>query len=115
MKTKSGTRQTDSDGVDLGRRNALKLAGLSVATLGMMPLANLSIAKAQDMSNGANNFYTSDKVNLQKVAFRNQYEMSVAGTLFTPKALNRNAKAPALIVGHPMGAVRSRAPISTPP
>lgn len=30
------------------------------------------------MSNGANNFYTSDKVNLQKVAFRNQYEMSVA-------------------------------------
>lgn len=108
MKATSGTHQADSDGVDFGRRNALKLAGLSVATLGMMPLVNLSIAKVQDMSFGANNFYTSDKVNLQKVAFRNQYEMSVAGNLFTPKALNRNAKAPALIVGHPMGAVKEQ-------
>jgi fermentation-respiration switch protein FrsA (DUF1100 family) len=108
MKTTFGTHQADSDRVDSGRRNALKLTGLSVATLGMMPFVNLSIAKAQDMSNGANNFYISDKVNVQKVAFRNQYEMSVAGNLFTPKALNRNAKAPALIVGHPMGAVKEQ-------
>ena len=48
------------------------------------------------MSNGANNFYTSDKVNLQKVTFKNQYQMNVAGNLFTPKTLNRNAKAPAI-------------------
>ena len=60
------------------------------------------------MSNGANNFYTSDKVNLQKVTFKNQYKMNVAGNLFTPKTLNRNAKAPALIVGHPMGAVKEQ-------
>ena len=52
-------------------------------------------AMAADMSNGANNFYTSDKVNLQKVTFKNQYQMNVAGNLFTPKTLNRNAKAPA--------------------
>lgn len=107
MKTRSGTHQADS-GVDFGRRNALKLTGLTVATLGMMPLVNLPIAKAQDMSNGANNFYSSDKVNLQKVAFRNQYEMRVAGNLVTPKVLHRNAKAPALIVGHPMGAVKEQ-------
>jgi fermentation-respiration switch protein FrsA (DUF1100 family) len=108
MKITSGTHQADSDDVDFGRRNALKFTGLSVATLGMMPLVNLSIAKAQDMSNGANNFYASNKVNVQKVAFRNQYEMNVAGNLFTPKALNRNANAPALIVGHPMGAVKEQ-------
>jgi fermentation-respiration switch protein FrsA (DUF1100 family) len=108
MTTTSGTNQADAEGVDFGRRNALKLAGLSVATLGMMPFVHLSIAKAQDMSNGANNFYTTDKVNLQKVAFKTQHDMSVAGNLFMPKALNRNAKAPALIVGHPMGAVKEQ-------
>ena len=73
------------DGVDFGRRNALKFAGLGVATLGMMPLINVSTAKAQDMSNGANNFYTSDKVTVQKVTFKNQYQMNVAGNLFTPE------------------------------
>ena len=60
------------------------------------------------MSNGANNFYTSDKVNLQKVTFKNQYKMNVAGNLFTPKTLNRNGKAPAIVVGHPMGAVKEQ-------
>src|SRR5215217_7386882 len=96
------------DNIDFGRRHALKLAGSGLATLGMMPLINISTAKAQDMTNSANNFYTSDKVNLQKVTFKNQYKMSVAGNLFTPKTLNRNAKAPALVVGHPMGAVKEQ-------
>jgi hypothetical protein len=35
------------------------------------------------MSNGANNFYKSDKVTVQKVTFKNQYQMYVAGNLFT--------------------------------
>jgi fermentation-respiration switch protein FrsA (DUF1100 family) len=106
MKTQLGTHRAEGDSVDFGRRNALRLAGLGVATLGMMPLATLSTAKAQDMSNGANNFYSGDKVNLEKITFKNQYQMGVAGNLFTPKTLNRNAKAPALVVGHPMGAVK---------
>ena len=108
MKIKSATSPAEQDGVDVGRRHALKLAGLGVTTLGMMPFVNIPFAKAQDMSNGANNFYTSDKVNLQKVTFKNQYQMNVAGNLFTPKTLNRNAKAPAVIVGHPMGAVKEQ-------
>lgn len=80
MKTRPDTNPAAQNGVDAGRRNALKLAGLGVATLGMMPLLNVSTAKAQDMSNGANNFYTSDKVNLQKVTFKDQYQMNVVGT-----------------------------------
>ena len=60
------------------------------------------------MSNGADNFYKSDKVTVQKVTFKNQYQMTVAGNLFTPKTLNRNAKAPAIVVGHPMGAVKEQ-------
>ena len=40
---------------------------------------------AADMSNGADNFYKSDKVTAQKVTFQNQYKMNVAGNLFVPK------------------------------
>ena len=61
-----------------------------------------------DMSNGANNFYQSDKVALQKVTFKNQYQMSVAGNLFVPNDLNPDASNPAIIVGHPMGAVKEQ-------
>ncbi|MBD2039952.1 alpha/beta hydrolase [Microcoleus sp. FACHB-672] len=57
---------------------------------------------------GADNFYKSDKVTMQKVTFKNQYNMQVAGNLFIPKALNQNAKNPAIIVGHPMGAVKEQ-------
>lgn len=57
---------------------------------------------------GADNFYKSDQVTMQKVTFKNQYNMQVAGNLFIPKALNQNAKNPAIIVGHPMGAVKEQ-------
>jgi fermentation-respiration switch protein FrsA (DUF1100 family) len=60
------------------------------------------------MTNGANNFYTSDRVSSQKVAFKTQYQMNVAGNLFTPKNLDRNARHPTIIVGHPMGAVKEQ-------
>ncbi|HCI13836.1 MAG: hypothetical protein A2063_00495 [Gallionellales bacterium GWA2_60_142] len=78
-----------------------------MATLAMV--AALAVpAVAQDMSNGAANFYTSDKVIMQKVTFKNQYQMKVTGNLFTPKKLDRNLKNAAIIVGHPMGAVKEQ-------
>lgn len=61
-----------------------------------------------DMSHGANNFYKSDKVTEQKVTFKNQYQMNVAGNLYLPKNTNPNTKSPAIIVGHPMGAVKEQ-------
>ncbi|WP_171817822.1 alpha/beta hydrolase [Pyxidicoccus fallax] len=61
-----------------------------------------------DTSNGADNFYTSDKVTVQKVRFKNQYKMDVVGNLFVPKGLERGARTPALVVGHPMGAVKEQ-------
>lgn len=93
---------------DIGRRNFLQLAGAGAAALGMMSVVDIRFAKAQDMSNGANNFYTSDRVTLQNVTFKNQYQMKVAGNLFLPKDANRNAKMPAIVVGHPMGAVKEQ-------
>ena len=61
-----------------------------------------------DMSNGADNFYSSDEVTVQKVNFKNQYQMNVAGNLFIPKKLNGKTRNPAIVVGHPMGAVKEQ-------
>ena len=60
------------------------------------------------MSNGADNFYKSDKVTMQTVTFNNQYQMKVVGNLFTPKNLDKAGRSPAIVVGHPMGAVKEQ-------
>ncbi|MFP2468890.1 alpha/beta hydrolase [Pseudescherichia vulneris] len=77
-------------------------------TLALGLLLGSFAATAADMSKGADNFYKSDKVTQQKVTFKNQYQMKVVGNLFIPKTLNQNVKNPAIIVGHPMGAVKEQ-------
>lgn len=56
----------------------------------------------------ADNFYKSNRVNTEKVSFPNQYEMKVTGNLFLPKNMKEGEKRPAIIVGHPMGAVKEQ-------
>lgn len=77
-------------------------------TLALGLLFSSFTATAADMSKDADNFYHSDKVTQQKVTFKNQYQMNVVGNLFIPKTLNQNAKNPAVVVGHPMGAVKEQ-------
>ncbi len=108
IESPDSTDITDGSGFDADRRKLLKLTGAGVAALGAMSFLDRSIAKAQDMSNGANNFYKSDKVTVQKVTFKTQYQMNVAGSLFIANDLDRNAKNPTIIVGHPMGAVKEQ-------
>lgn len=71
-------------------------------------LASSLSATGADMSNGADNFYTSDKVTVQKVSFKNQYQMNVSGNLFIPKNRDDTTRSPAIVVGHPMGAVKEQ-------
>lgn len=83
--------------------------GLAVALSSVSGLALAAVpAIAQDLSNGADNFYKSDKVDVKTVTFQNQYNMKVAGHLFTPKGLRSDAKLAAIVVGHPMGAVKEQ-------
>jgi fermentation-respiration switch protein FrsA (DUF1100 family) len=65
-------------------------------------------AVGANMSNGASNFYASNQVTVEKVTFKNQYQMQVTGNLFVPKNLDRNARHAAIVVGHPMGAVKEQ-------
>jgi fermentation-respiration switch protein FrsA (DUF1100 family) len=53
-------------------------------------------------------FKVSDKVTMYAVRFKNQYQMAVAGHLFIPNDIDRKTKNPAIIVGHPMGAVKEQ-------
>lgn len=92
----------------LSRRELMKFAGTGVAAASLYA-AGLSVAKAQDMTEGQNNFYTSDQVTLEKVTFPSQYGLKVAGNLFVPNNINRSARHRAVVVGHPMGAVKEQA------
>jgi len=81
---------------------------LVATVLLFLSTSSVRFASAADMSKGADNFYKSNKVTMQKITFNNQYNMKVAGNLFIPQRLNKNTKNSAIIVGHPMGAVKEQ-------
>ena len=101
-----GNRRTSKLGFD--RRQVLRMTAAGIAALAATSLSDTNLAEAQDMSNGAANFYTSDKVTSHQVAFKTQYQTSVAGNLYLPKDLDRTRKTAAIVVGHPMGAVKEQ-------
>ncbi len=68
-------------------------------------IAGTSVSFAQT---DADNFYKSNSVNMEQVSFPNQYKMKVAGNLFLPKEMKAGEMYPAIIVGHPMGAVKEQ-------
>ncbi|WP_246165132.1 alpha/beta hydrolase [Pigmentiphaga aceris] len=90
---------------------------VSAAAIATVALAGHGVAYAAgpDMSRGADNFYQSKDVDSQEVRYKNALGLEVVGTLFTPKRLDQSKKHPALVVGHPYGAVRQRRRICTPP
>lgn len=105
------------------RRNFIKGASASLIALSSMVVAGAGRA-AQPMQApsgqsttkstagsapaDAENFYHSATVTARKVRFKNQYDMDVAGSLFVPNNLNRSSAHAAIIVGHPMGAVKEQ-------
>ncbi|WP_252107934.1 MULTISPECIES: alpha/beta hydrolase [unclassified Halomonas] len=60
------------------------------------------------MPDDAQNFYKSDRVAAEAVTFQTLYQTTVAGNLFIPKNLDRSTAHPAIVVGHPMGAVKEQ-------
>lgn len=53
-------------------------------------------------------FKISDNIEMYRVSFKNQYKMNVVGHLFISKDFDKNQKHAAIIVGHPMGAVKEQ-------
>ncbi len=95
------------------RREFMKATGAGIGALGILSVtgARAFAANTQRTSNapeGADNFYQSGRAIVQKVSFKNQYSMQVAGNLVVPRSLGRNGGAPSIVVGHPMGAVKEQ-------
>jgi fermentation-respiration switch protein FrsA (DUF1100 family) len=101
------SRFVGSPGIAFGLTSRAKLV-LTASAVVVGILISSFFARVQDMSTGADNFYVSENVAMRKVSFKNQYQMKVAGNLFIPKDLRDRAKHPAIIVGHPMGAVKEQ-------
>jgi len=87
--------------------NTMIQLGIVTLAVGIATLLG-NPAWAQDKPVDADNFYTSAQVDVKKVTFDNQYKMKVAGNLFTPKNMDKTKKYSAIIVGHPMGAVKEQ-------
>lgn len=83
------------------------LLGIITAALGAAAIISTP-ALAYDIPEDAANFYVSGQVTIEKVSFKNQYNMQVAGNLYLPKNLDKDIKSPAIIVSHPMGAVKEQ-------
>lgn len=80
----------------------------SIALGVILSTAGTSVVFAADRPADADNFYRSDKAEVQKVTFKNQYKMNIAGNLYLPKDMDKSKKHAAIIVGHPMGAVKEQ-------
>lgn len=78
-------------------------------TVSALAVSNAMSAMAQNLSYGADNFYRSDAVTVQPISFPSQYQTTIAGNLFTLNNLSRTVDTPAIVVGHPMGAVKEQA------
>jgi hypothetical protein len=108
---------------DPQRRSFLQRAGTGLMAIGgLMATGGEAVAQARPapsarpndppaagrLPDGADNFYRSPAVTVRKVRFKNQFDMNVAGNLFVPNQLDRSQVHAAIIVGHPMGAVKEQ-------
>lgn len=89
-------------------KTCLRFSNVKATLIGFLSVLSSVSAIGADMYNGANNFYKSDVVTIQEITFKNQYKMDVVGNLFMPKDGVQSTKYPAIIVGHPMGAVKEQ-------
>ncbi|OOL13074.1 hypothetical protein BRY73_24935, partial [Ochrobactrum sp. P6BS-III] len=96
------------DAPDADRRNLLKLTGVGMAALGGASLFDISNAKAQNMSQEWDKvFPKSEKVDHQKITFKNRYGITLVGDLYLPKDRN-DKQLPAIVVSGPFGAVKEQ-------
>ncbi len=94
------------DEPDAARRTLLKMTGVGMAALGVATVAGAP-SFAQTTSEWDKVFPKSEKVDHEKVSFKNRYGITLVGDLYLPK--NRNAGAlPAIVVSGPFGAVKEQ-------
>jgi len=105
-KTSETVMQMPSDHPN--RRSLLKMAGAGAAAFGIGAMINTAKAKPLSMTTEWDKvFPKSDKVDHEKVSFKNRYGITLVGDLYLPKDRNQGAM-PALAVGGPFGAAKEQ-------
>ena len=96
-------------------KNLLKPIALTLALTTALGVTTMSHANTTDptapisvTSTWDKIFPQSNKVSHQKVTFKNRYGLTLVGDLYIPKNLPAGAKAPAIAVGGPFGAVKEQ-------
>lgn len=79
-----------------------------LSILALSAAGSLSAQRQYAVEPETGGFWGSDKVTARRVVFKNQYEMDVVGSLFMPEGLDPNQRHAAIVVGHPMGAVKEQ-------
>lgn len=95
---------------NVGRRTLLKMAGAGVAALSIGAMLTSPVSAQSRVELGDKwdkTFPKSDKVEHQKVTFKNRYGIILAADLYQPK--NASGKLPAIAVSGPFGAVKEQA------
>jgi len=83
----------------------LLVLGLSVLFI----IGSMNIASAKSCNCKWDKvFPKSDKVNVERVTFKNRFGIELAGDLYTPKAMNKDDKLPAIAMSGPFGAVKEQ-------
>ena len=96
-------------GVELGRRNLLKMTGTGMAALSVgMAASDQALAQSQVKLSDKwdKTFAKSDKVDHKKVTFKNRYGVILAADLYQPK--NASGRLAAIAVSGPFGAVKEQ-------
>ncbi len=103
-----GTPQNVDGDMNMGRRNLLVMTGVGIAAAGAATVMSTADAQAQGARDTWDKvFPKSDKVDHQKVSFKNRYGITLSGDLYQPK--NRNGRTlAAIVVGGPFGAVKEQ-------
>ncbi|RUY92635.1 MULTISPECIES: alpha/beta hydrolase [unclassified Mesorhizobium] len=102
------TPDTKNSASVIHRRELLKLTGAGVAAFGAVSISNPFKAKAQNMSKEWDKvFPLSDKIDHEKITFKNRYGITLSGDLYLPKD-RAGGRLPALAVGGPFGAVKEQ-------
>jgi hypothetical protein len=94
------------DRFDLSRRGLMKATGVAVAAMSLIPAVAATEALAQT-TEWDKTFPKSDKVDHQKVSFKNRYGITLAGDLYLPKERG-NGKLAAIVISGPFGAVKEQ-------
>lgn len=70
--------------------------------------SSLSLLGQTSAQQNQKTFPISDKVTVEKVSYKNRYDITVMADMYLPKGIDKSQKHAAIVVGHPFGGVKEQ-------